>query len=244
MKRNGMTINEAANEWVKEMNAIQWDIIDKLMTFEPEEWHEVTEPAYGDRVYCYEYEISGVIDAYDEENELYIIDLDNGKQVKVEKSDMEVEYDGILPMWGTMWSFGDSVDDWWLEEGEGIKLMSKCGFRIYEHEELGYFFGIDGAGYDFYEAHWIPLYKARGLHWHDESDELMHRYDELNLPTELTVNCYDINDCWDNLDENEKLDEISDYLTNEYEYCHDGFDFEEADNGDIHITDIKWDTTD
>lgn len=27
--------------------------------------------------------------------------------------------------------------------------------------------GIDGAGYDFYEAHWIPLYEARGLHWHE-----------------------------------------------------------------------------
>lgn len=31
--------------------------------------------------------------------------------------------------------------------------------------------GIDGAGYDFYEAHWEPLYKARGLHWHSEEAE-------------------------------------------------------------------------
>ena len=82
---------------------------------------------------------------------------------------MESEYDDGLPMWGTMWSFGDSADDWWLEEKDGIKVMSECGFRIYEHEEYGYFFGIDGAGYDFYEAHWIPLYKARGLKWHDEN---------------------------------------------------------------------------
>ena len=81
---------------------------------------------------------------------------------------MENEYYGGLPMWGTLWQFGDSADDWWLEEGDGIRIMSECGFRIYEHEEFGYFFGIDGAGYDFYEAHWIPLYKARGLHWHDE----------------------------------------------------------------------------
>ena len=36
----------------------------------------------------------------------------------------------------------------------------------YESEDYQYIFGINGAGYDFYEQHWIPLYDARGLHWH------------------------------------------------------------------------------
>ena len=49
--------------------------------------------------------------------------------------------------------------------------MSECGFRIYENDEIGYFFGIDKAGYDFYESHWVPLYKKRGLLWHDERAE-------------------------------------------------------------------------
>ena len=75
-----------------------------------------------------------------------------------------------LPMWDTMWSFGDSADDYWLEEEDGLELMAKCGFRIYEQEDFGYLFGIDGAGYSFMEAHWIPLYKARGLHWHEEEE--------------------------------------------------------------------------
>ncbi len=70
-----------------------------------------------------------------------------------------------------MWSFSDSCDNWWLEENGGIQAMSECGFRIYYSEEFGYFFGIDGAGYSFYEAHWIPLYQARGLHWDDENEE-------------------------------------------------------------------------
>lgn len=49
--------------------------------------------------------------------------------------------------------------------------MADCGFRIYESDDFGgYIFGIDGAGYDFYDAHWIPLYKARGLRWHKESN--------------------------------------------------------------------------
>ena len=67
-------------------------------------------------------------------------------------------------MWGTMWQFSDSCDNWWLENH--LNEMADCGFRIYESDEFGYFFGIDGAGYDFYEAHWIPLYNKRGLQWH------------------------------------------------------------------------------
>ena len=77
----------------------------------------------------------------------------------------EHEYDSVFPMWGTMWSFGDSADDYWLEELNGVKKMSECGFRIYD-TEWGYYFGIDGMGYSFTDEHFLPLYKARGLHWH------------------------------------------------------------------------------
>jgi hypothetical protein len=70
-----------------------------------------------------------------------------------------------------MWSFGDSADDYWLSDMDGIAIMSRCGFRIYESEEFGYFFGIDGAGYSFYDEHWVPLYRARDLHWHDPATE-------------------------------------------------------------------------
>ena len=79
----------------------------------------------------------------------------------------ESEYYEPLPMWGTMWQFDDSCDGFWLEEKGGIKILAECGFRVFESDEFGYFFGIDGAGYDFYEEHWIPLYKARGLRWHE-----------------------------------------------------------------------------
>ena len=73
-----------------------------------------------------------------------------------------------FPMWGTMWSFGNSADEWWLENN--LETMKECGFRIYESEDYGYVFGIDGAGYDFYESHWMPLYEAIGLRWHKEED--------------------------------------------------------------------------
>ena len=171
MNRKGMTINDATHEWVREFNAIPQGMIAELMRHDIDSWHEVTKKSTGDRVYCYEHQEYGEIEAYDGETKMFIVNLDNDEQVQVDESEMELEYYDGLPMWGTMWSFGESVDDWWLSDDDGIRIMSQCGFRIYEHEEFGYFFGIDGAGYDFYEAHWIPLYKARGLRWHDEEIE-------------------------------------------------------------------------
>lgn len=189
MAKRGTTILDAARQWVGQMNAISWDMFNKLMDHDIDSWREVTTPAYGDRVYVYEVEgnkNTGEITGYDEETKLFHIELDDGAEVDVSAGDFEVDRYDTLPMWGTLWSFGDSADDYWLEELDGIELMSRCGFRIYEHEEYGYFFGIDGAGYDFYEAHWLPLYKQRGLRWHDpkydnpdwetQEDEEWNRY--------------------------------------------------------------------
>jgi hypothetical protein len=76
---------------------------------------------------------------------------------------------------------------------------------------------------------------------YDDFDELMHRNDEPNLPTELFVDYNDISEDWEELDEDEKVDIISDYLSDEYGFCHDGFDYEELDS--IRIYNIEWDTT-
>ncbi len=168
---NGLTILGATREWVKEMDAIQHSMISELIKHDVDSWTELTVPAYGDRVYVYENDEGGEIikvKVNDDDCRTYVVKLDSQETVEIEADDFEVERDSFLPMWGTMWSFGDSADDYWLSDLDGIALMSECGFRIYEHEEWGYFFGIDGAGYDFFEAHWVPLYKARGLQWHDE----------------------------------------------------------------------------
>ena len=77
----------------------------------------------------------------------------------------EKERDSFLPLWGTMFSFEHPMDNEWLDDKKNLRKMADCGFRIYRQEDYGYIFGIDGAGYDFYEVHWIPLYKARGLRW-------------------------------------------------------------------------------
>ena len=158
-----MTIRQAAQKWVDSFNAFPQDMILKLIKAEPETWHEITIPSIGDRVYVYSKSTYGQIYACLEK---YRVELDNGKKVLADKDDVELEYYDVLPAWGTMWSFSESIDNFWMAEQNGIELMSDCGFRIYENDDFGYFFGIDGAGYDFYEQHWIPLYKARGLKWH------------------------------------------------------------------------------
>ena len=95
----------------------------------------------------------------------YGIDYDDFKRLT--EFDDEDEMNDYLPMWGTMWCFSDRSDEEWL--AENIAAAKECGIIVYESEELGYCFGIDGAGYSFFEKHWKPFYLARGLKWHDET---------------------------------------------------------------------------
>ncbi len=159
------TIREAANGFVEELSAIPRSLLIKLKD-QGEEIVEITPPAVGDYVYLYSSNQGEIVSIKDG---LYSIKEHNSDSVvKCESGDFEVQRDDYFPMWGTLWTFDSTVDRWWLEERNGLQLMADCGFRIYEQEDYGFVFGIDGAGYDFYEDHWIPLYRARGLKWHEE----------------------------------------------------------------------------
>jgi hypothetical protein len=170
------TLTEACHAWVQEFNSIPQSVLEKLIQFEGfESVNEITPPSKYDRVYVYDKQEHGEIikTCCGRDGNKYRIELDNGQKIYRLAEDFEVERESYLPMWGTMWSFGDIIDEDWLK-GEfgtnGLQIMADCGFRIYEQEDYGYVFGIDGAGFDFYEAFWIPLYKARGLRWHDRDD--------------------------------------------------------------------------
>jgi len=67
--------------------------------------------------------------------------------------------------WGWLWMPTESLDGDWIRENAGA--VAKLGFLVYDSDETGILLGIDGGGYNFYDAHWIPLYKARGLKWHE-----------------------------------------------------------------------------
>lgn len=167
-----MTIREATERWMGEFSRIPIGIVEKLLKANPDEVQEITPPGEHDRVDVWggEHSGEGEITGYDEETGQYTVEMDDGEAIQAEAEDFEVLRDSFLPMWGTMWAFGDPADEDWLENG-GLQKMADCGFRIYEQEDYGHIFGIDGAGYDFYDEHWIPLYRARGLHWHDEEEK-------------------------------------------------------------------------
>lgn len=143
MRKN---IKEATQKWIEEFNAIPQVLITKAY---PELFDElnflVTEKE------CYECGST----SFTESKEGFICE-------NCESSDSGNSHN--LPMWGTMWTFGSSLDEEWALNN--LEKMEKCGIWVYESDELGVFFGINGAGYDFYENHWIPLYKERGLKWH------------------------------------------------------------------------------
>lgn len=76
---------------------------------------------------------------------------------------------GYPVAWSTMFSFKNSLDEEWAEKN--IQAFEEVGIVVYDVPYYGIVFGIDGAGYNFYEEHWIPLYEARGLQWHEVEDE-------------------------------------------------------------------------
>ena len=72
-------------------------------------------------------------------------------------------------MWSTLFEAKDNtIKDWILENSD--KIIKEAGFTIIdlsrENEgeyETGVFLGVNGMGYDFFDAHWIPLYKILGV---------------------------------------------------------------------------------
>ena len=78
-------------------------------------------------------------------------------------------YDGVtfcdVPMWNTWFQPDERLDLEFIEAHQ--KEVAELGFTLIYHDDELWGLGVDGAGYDFYDAHWIPLYKLRGLEWHD-----------------------------------------------------------------------------
>ena len=72
----------------------------------------------------------------------------------------------FIPMWGWVFAPNSSLDAEWIKRNAS-KIYEECGIIVYETDEIGVFLGINGAGYDFYETHWLPLYRLRGLKWHE-----------------------------------------------------------------------------
>ena len=99
---------------------------------------------------------------------------DNGYDVK-EMSESEIEdakHELMDQQREIMWSTIFEAKDNHLAEKiveNSDDLISKAGLTIIDNRhnnegeyQTGVFIGINGAGYDFYQQHWIPMYKIFG----------------------------------------------------------------------------------
>lgn len=162
-----MDIREATQKWVDSFNALPLELIKKAYQDNIDDLHEITPIIVGDNVWSNGFQETVEVTGYDPLSETFEITCPDGTmECNVDKYDLYKEYYTWLPMWGWMWTFGNGWDSEWAYEN--LQDMADCGFRIYESDELGLFFGVDGAGYSFMDAHWLPLYRARGLKWHDK----------------------------------------------------------------------------
>ncbi len=161
------SIYDATHAWVSEMISVPLSVVVKLQSCNPYDLLEVTPPSRGDRIHLFGSLVGdGEVMRYIGRSDKYALLLDDYRVTTADEEDFEVIRENEFPMWNTMWAFSDPCDERWLETH--LHTLADCGFRVYESEDYGWLFGIDGCGYDFYAEHWIPLYKARGLQWHEE----------------------------------------------------------------------------
>lgn len=103
-----------------------------------------------------------VVEAYCEKENTSIME-----KIIIPKMEMEVDEEWF-PMWGTLFECADkSLERWVLANieklaDEGIGVIEGIG-------HLNSLLFIMGAGYDFFEAHWIPLY-VQIFGWVDPKD--------------------------------------------------------------------------
>lgn len=163
---------------VDEFNMISESLLSRAFKDNIDDWVELTRYSVGDRVYLNDGQYAEVLEIKLEEGKA-IVKLeytDEEKEIDIEEANQEFE--SIYPMWNTLFNPKDSFISSWIEKHP--YTTTACGFRIFmdnETEEI--YLGIDGAGYNFYEAHWVKLYDAMGLQWHD-SEEDIKKQEEFN----------------------------------------------------------------
>ena len=114
MSKKGVTIREAAREWVNGFSAVPYAVCEKLLNANPYELTEITPIGKYSRVCIL---VGKFRDEYGEVTEIgededgetvYTVCIDCGQGcVDYKEEELEIDRDGYLPMWGTLWAFGE-----------------------------------------------------------------------------------------------------------------------------------------
>ena len=121
------------------------------------------------KVFPYWFENTLTVEVTDEDIQNEGYEVEDMDQNQIDDARSEIENQQREVMWGTIFEAKDNtIKDWILDDYE--KIITEAGFTIIdlsrENEgeyETGVFLGVNGAGYDFYDQHWIPLYKIFGV---------------------------------------------------------------------------------
>lgn len=129
------------------------------------------------------YTVTGV----DIGKEMVFAEGENGEEITIPFVELANLDDS--PIWNTVWVLDDEPTYQELQE------LNDCDISVYEDCDGNWYFGIDGANYDFYEKHWLKLYRRRGICWHSTQDLWMGELEErissyvemcAEMPTDIT----------------------------------------------------------
>jgi len=132
----------------------------QLITDDPYYFENILYP--GDEIIYEEY-IQDLDEKYEQEKKILQMskeDILNSDEFDTYKRESYPE-----PVWGTV--FG--VDEFFVNSiYMNVDKLYKLGLGVID-QPTGYYIFVSGAGYDFYEHHWIPLFKE--LDWIQELDD-------------------------------------------------------------------------
>lgn len=148
-----MTTRDATAAWVSTFSCVPYRTATRLQGA----MREITPIRVGSRVVVSN---AGSGEVQELADGVYTVELDSERIVSVPASELILE-DIVIPMNGYLYAFDTGVDREWLSTPTGLQAMADCGFHIYEQPDYRFLFGLEGVGYDYYQAHWIPLYLAR-----------------------------------------------------------------------------------
>ena len=161
----GLTKRVACEQWVAESNAFSLWMVEKLAGEGLEGISKLTPIVEDDYVTYFKDWGTYTVKSVDREEGTLVLISDDEEEVVADLNEVEKVDDDYFPMWNTLWEFPNIDED-------DAELVAKCGFEMYELTEDGtILIGINGCGYSFYEAHWLPLYDAKGMCWHDTETE-------------------------------------------------------------------------
>lgn len=161
-----VTEREACSDWFNstfkevDVGAIESPEYDRYLRCRnlPEEGSTISQ--YGE--YSQEDRFSYTIGVVDTMREIVVAQDEDGDVVVIPFDEIE-NLDG-RPMWNAMWVINGEPSY------QEIQEFNECGISVYEDEDGDWYFGIDGCGYDFYDAHWVKLYREYGICWHSTED--------------------------------------------------------------------------